>query len=301
MPALCHVKPVPLMENKYLHIRNPLTVVGIFAGFTEVFGTWVLPNVAEPLQSRLLWFLIIFPFFLVLVFFGTLWVKHEVLYAPSDFPNPNDFLKLLKRNRTWPWFGRKAAAKQVSAGAPAAQAEDTKPAKVTDPKLADRSDTPEPESPQQKVEPGSLATNLQLEKFVRSERGINSIAKRLKAQFSCPYALGQSPKNWPDLVFDIVLTGSEWNSVGKIAAVTDDNWQDFLKEAHVWLNKLYAFRESLETKDAMRLQGLFCLVYSPDSISEDSLAKLQIELNGIQLQYPFSSFFQLFNVDDLQA
>lgn len=289
------------MDNKYLHIRNPLTVIGIFAGFTEVFGTWVLPNVAEPLQSRLLWFLILFPVFLVLIFFGTLWMKHEVLYAPSDFPNPNDFLKLLKRNRTWPWFGRKAAAKQVSAGVPEAQAEDAKPAKVTHPKLADRSDIPEPELSPQKVEPESPATKLQLEKFVRSERGINEIAKRLKTQFSSPYALGQSPKNRPDLVFDIVLAGSEWNYVGKIAAVTDDNWQDFLKEAHVWLNKLYAFRESLETKDAMRLQGLFCLVYSPDSLSQESLAKLQDHLNGIQLQYPFSSYIEIFNVADLQA
>lgn len=301
MPALCHRELERLMEKNYLHIRNPLTIIGIFAGFTEVVGTLILPNVAEPLQDRLLTFLIWFPFFLVGIFFFTLWFRHEVLYAPSDFGDPKDFLRLLERNRTWPWFGRRTAAKQVSAKAPAAQAEDTKPAEVTNPETVDQTVTPEPEPAAQKGKPEPAAVSLQLEKFIRSPRGINEIAKRLKAQFSSPYALGQSPKNWPDLVFDIVLTGSEWNYVGKIAAVTDSNWEEFLIEAQHWLNKVCAFRDSLETKDALKLQGLFGVVFSRDSLSEDSLTNLQIHLNGIQLQYPFGSYIQYFDVADLQA
>jgi len=137
--------------------------------------------------------------------------------------------------------------------------------------------------------------------FIRSGRHMNAVAKKLKETLSASYSLSQSPKTMPGLHFDVVLTNSEWNYVGKIAVVTDSNWEEFLVEVQHWLNKVNSFRDSLETKDALKLQGVFGLVYSPDSISEDSLTKLQMHLNGIQLQYPFASYFQLFNVADLQA
>ncbi|AUQ65189.1 hypothetical protein [Phaeobacter inhibens] len=81
-------------------VKNPLTIIAIFAGLTEVGGTVVLPLLAPDAQSVYIWFLMIFPIFLVLLFFGTLNFNREVLYAPSDWSNEDNFFrKLTKASR----------------------------------------------------------------------------------------------------------------------------------------------------------------------------------------------------------
>ncbi len=80
---------------KFGHIKNPLTVTGIFAGITEAFGTSILPFISIANQTILVWFLIIFPILLVLLFFLTLNFNHKVLYAPSDFRKDQAFLDML--------------------------------------------------------------------------------------------------------------------------------------------------------------------------------------------------------------
>lgn len=76
-------------------ISNPLTIVGIFAGIAEVAGTIVLPFVDVSLQVYFIWYVMGFPIFLVIVFFITLNVNPKVLYAPSDYSDENNFMKLL--------------------------------------------------------------------------------------------------------------------------------------------------------------------------------------------------------------
>lgn len=74
------------------HVSNPLTVIAIFAAIAEVSGTVVLPFVSEANQGSFLWFLVIFPTALVLLFFLTLNFNHRVLYAPSDYREDSSFL-----------------------------------------------------------------------------------------------------------------------------------------------------------------------------------------------------------------
>lgn len=74
-------------------IRNPLTIIAMFAGIAEISGTGVLPFITAENQSTYIWFLMLFPAFLVSLFFITLHVKHQVLYAPSDYQNEDNFLK----------------------------------------------------------------------------------------------------------------------------------------------------------------------------------------------------------------
>jgi len=83
------------MKN-FGHIKNPLTVVAIFAGVAEVSGTAILPFISPANQSTYLWFLMIFPTLLVAIFFLTLNFNHKVLYAPSDFREDQAFLDSLK-------------------------------------------------------------------------------------------------------------------------------------------------------------------------------------------------------------
>lgn len=80
------------MVEKIGHIKNPLTVIAIFAGIAEISGTIVLPFISEENQATYIWFLMSFPFFLVLVFFLTLNFNHKTLYSPSDYRDENNFL-----------------------------------------------------------------------------------------------------------------------------------------------------------------------------------------------------------------
>lgn len=73
-------------------IRNPLTIIAIFAGIAEISGTTVLPLIDASLQSTFIWFVMLFPVGLVAAFFATLNWNHSVLYAPSDFRNDDAFL-----------------------------------------------------------------------------------------------------------------------------------------------------------------------------------------------------------------
>ena len=82
--------------NNYGHIKNPLTVVAIFAGIAEVSGTIVLPFILPANQVTFMWFLMVFPTLLVAIFFLTLNFNHAVLYAPSDFRDDQAFLDALK-------------------------------------------------------------------------------------------------------------------------------------------------------------------------------------------------------------
>ncbi|MEQ9067821.1 MAG: hypothetical protein RLO18_13905, partial [Gimesia chilikensis] len=78
------------------HIRNPLTVIGLFCILLEVALTAGMAAVPE------VYFLIYLIFFMVLTvgvistFFGILLLKPTALYGPSDYENPEDFFKALQ-------------------------------------------------------------------------------------------------------------------------------------------------------------------------------------------------------------
>jgi hypothetical protein len=84
------------MTEKIGLIKNPLTIIAIFAGIAEVSGAVVLPFVKDPNQVLFIYFLILFPTILVILFFLTLNFNHKVLYAPSDFQNEDNFFRVSK-------------------------------------------------------------------------------------------------------------------------------------------------------------------------------------------------------------
>lgn len=75
------------------HIRNPLSIIGIFAGLVEVIGIGTLPFLSESIQKTYIWFLMAFPLVLVLAFFFTLIKYPKSLYAPGDFQEDSSWLK----------------------------------------------------------------------------------------------------------------------------------------------------------------------------------------------------------------
>lgn len=85
------------MIEKVGTIKNPLTVIAIFAAIAEISGTLVLPFLSPEQQYIFVWFVIAFPFSLVLLFFATLNFNNRVLYAPSDFRDEGNFIKALQK------------------------------------------------------------------------------------------------------------------------------------------------------------------------------------------------------------
>jgi len=85
------------MLNKIGPVKNPLTIIAIVAGIAEVSGTVVLPDLSTGNQSVFIWFLMLFPMILVILFFCTLNWNHKVLYAPSDYADDASFLQTLEK------------------------------------------------------------------------------------------------------------------------------------------------------------------------------------------------------------
>lgn len=86
------------MTDKVNTVKNPLTIIAIFAGLAEVSGTIVLAALGIQLQAIFIWFVILFPSALVILFFITLNFNPKVLYSPGDFKDENNFITTMYPN-----------------------------------------------------------------------------------------------------------------------------------------------------------------------------------------------------------
>ncbi len=85
------------MLKRAKKISNPLTVIAVFAGLTEVVATALLSLVSEQNQFIVLVFLLAFPCLLVVLFFITLNFNNKVLYAPSDYADETNFMTMMDK------------------------------------------------------------------------------------------------------------------------------------------------------------------------------------------------------------
>jgi hypothetical protein len=83
------------MNIPKIKIANPMTIIAIFAALTEASATASLPFLDDSDRDVYIWFLISFPFSLMLFFFVTLNFNYKSLYAPSDFKKGQDFIKVI--------------------------------------------------------------------------------------------------------------------------------------------------------------------------------------------------------------
>nr|VFK15029.1 MAG: hypothetical protein BECKLPF1236A_GA0070988_101192 [Candidatus Kentron sp. LPFa]VFK30839.1 MAG: hypothetical protein BECKLPF1236C_GA0070990_101211 [Candidatus Kentron sp. LPFa] len=89
------------MERTIKKVANPLTLIAFFSGVSESIALAVIAimekvgGIGSPLSVPLVWFSVLFPTLIVLLFFITLNFNHKVLYAPGDFENQKDFLSIL--------------------------------------------------------------------------------------------------------------------------------------------------------------------------------------------------------------
>ena len=90
-------KDSTLKEKGITLAKNPLGIISLFVFFIEAIATVSLRIAIETdYAGHIVWFIILFPTLIVLLFFGTLWIKRESLYAPMDFSDPQAFQDLLR-------------------------------------------------------------------------------------------------------------------------------------------------------------------------------------------------------------
>ncbi len=83
------------MNKPLKTITNPMTLIAIFATLSETSAAISLPFLDDQDREYYLWFLISFPFYLLLLFFITLNFNYRSLYSPSDFRKNKHFMKTL--------------------------------------------------------------------------------------------------------------------------------------------------------------------------------------------------------------
>ncbi|UZE22569.1 hypothetical protein LOY67_21455 [Pseudomonas sp. B21-056] len=83
------------MNKPLKTITNPMTLIAIFATLSETSAAISLPFLDDQDRKYYLWFLISFPFYLLLLFFVTLNFNYRSLYSPSDFRKNKHFVKTM--------------------------------------------------------------------------------------------------------------------------------------------------------------------------------------------------------------
>lgn len=80
-------------------VRNPLSVIALFVLLVEMIATVTLVNVVKEraISLPLVWFVVSFPALIALLFFATLWWRHQYLYSPMEYRSDESFLTAMQR------------------------------------------------------------------------------------------------------------------------------------------------------------------------------------------------------------
>lgn len=89
------------MTENIKKINNPLTIIAIFAALAEINATVAIGLIDNELHYIFIWFVILFPTILVLLFFITLNFNTKVMYSPSDYKDDKNFMESLFNNKNY--------------------------------------------------------------------------------------------------------------------------------------------------------------------------------------------------------
>ncbi|CAI8795385.1 DUF697 domain-containing protein [Pseudomonas marginalis] len=231
------------MKSNVGHIKNPLTVISQFAAIAEISGTIVLPFIAPENQAIYIWFLMLFPVFLVGIFFLTLNFNHKTLYAPSDYSNQDHFLNLFGIVTTTERDEKLIAEVEETEGPAYAEHVDPTPPACPEPTVEDVS-KPEPESgttaneESSKVELGDklteqmfdlegLAKKSNIEQLAKLEyiekRSIEKLKNATKVNFSAKVKF-EIPGRKKPIIFDAVADQGETIHIAEVKYFPDNRF-----------------------------------------------------------------------------
>ncbi|MBZ7924357.1 hypothetical protein LAC81_26890 [Ensifer adhaerens] len=252
------------MIEKIGHIKNPLTVIAAFAGFAEVSGTVILPFLEKDIQYTYVWFLMLFPTALVGIFFTTLALNHVVLYAPSDYSDPNSFERLFEQS--------KPSVRLEKINIEATESEATTEQSLED---AAAQDGPtfvgadEPGKPLLASSPALLAEELLIARYSK-DRGIS-------------LARGVSPAKLPNIGFDGVAITSD--SVVIVETKFYRKSGPSLATAKREMGKVAAFVSSLANQSrSVTMVWAIALDYP---VNDPRVHQIKRTLKRASLEFPF--------------
>ena len=76
---------MPTIDEAIGRVKNPLTMVAVFAAISEVAMAFVITKLTDKLQEIFIWFVMGFPTVLVFIFFFVLYRKPAVFFSPGDY------------------------------------------------------------------------------------------------------------------------------------------------------------------------------------------------------------------------
>lgn len=263
-------------------IKNPLTIIAIFAAIAEISGTVVLPFIATENQAIYVWFLIIFPILLIAFFFLTLNFNHKVLYAPSDYKNEDNFLHSLPR-ATY-------AEKVLKIEAELAEAENA-------PVLQKQPD-PAPMAPisHQEVEPSTTYQQLlrrspQAMYMLAEELIFKKLSKEFSSEIQREVMLGSSAERY---ILDGIVRDKEITTVIEVKF-----FRRALSNIHIRhiIRNLEGGVKFLPPEQTKNLRLLLAIASDGDDFDKD-LAMRQIERYRNDFSFPIEVRF--YNLADLE-
>lgn len=273
------------MVERLGHVKNPLTVIAIFAALAEVSGTVVLPLLDVRTQAIYVWFLMLFPIFLVASFFYVLYKKHHVMYAPTDFKNDETFKEL---------FERSSGAAKVEKIVSETEAPLVEPTGEVPSESASIPDAIEGVSSISAEE--TLRRSFQGNSLLAEELVIAKLSKQMNIKFERNLVVkGVSPK----LVFDAVGTYKDKPVVVEVRFTRSGFIPADIRSQYFENIKLFSAELSEEQRESLR----FVFVVVTDLDDEERLAVIRRtvdRMRALAQDYSFKTGVFLFKMKDLE-
>lgn len=269
------------MVEKIGHIKNPLTVIAIFAALAEVSGAVVLPFLDKDTQHMYVWFLMAFPILLVMVFFLVLYMKHHVLYAPTDFNDDKTFKELFENASSV------AKVEKINS-------EQEEPA-------VDLSPTAEATAP---VTDTSVTTISAADTLRRSFQGNGLLAEelviaKLGKDFGLKFERNLSVKGQAKLVFDGVATTQNRAVVAEVRFTR----QGMLPEQMItdYFERVSRFAETLPEELRGKIEFVFAIATDTDDEMRIRRIERTVEkIRSVSEGYSFRTAVRFFKMQDLE-
>lgn len=265
------------MVEKIRTIKNPLTIIAMFAAIAEISGTAVLPFISDANQGTYVWFLMIFPLLLVLLFFLTLNFNHKVLYAPSDFKDEENFFKSFQpASPTEREEKLRTQVREIEAEVPKETRQDL-----------------ESRAPAARVSTSAISQrDIRARYSLAEELVLNKIAKEMGQPVRRDMRFTTPGRNF---IFDGVVITKE-----KVTAIEVKYFRDARSIANRFKEVFYAILDAAERlPDEMRNRFSLVLAVATDAPAEDHerLAKRLYSLIGVT---PFPVDVRIFSLEELE-
>jgi len=275
----------------------------MFAAIAEVSGTVVLPLVDATVQAVYVWFLMVFPCFLVLLFFVTLWIDHSVLYAPSDYKDEAGFVTLFNRGvPKYSVISPGTDVDDVDSGASESEAIASVENVLFSPIEKTPDDTPAPISEAEVEETKAVTKDLEREFYERYRKNaqyMQDVATVMGTRYRAECTINASPKSMPNVTFDFVLNAHDVNCVGKTIFVTAANHPTYVRSLVAWLDLVSLFFSGLSSAESEKFSCLIVVVYR--NLPSRHLSSLREVVMTKAQELPFKVDFEPFRSDELIA